>query len=293
MTHGKIPAVFGAVVALSLIGGGCATKKHVREAIAPVQNQVNDVQKQTQENRQSIGDLDRQVATADEKAMDAGKRASAAADAAANANSAAVQARQQADSATSLAQQAQQGVSSVGSRLDTTLQNLDNYKLVATEQIFFRTGRSNLSKDDQSKIDTVLQNVGNTKNMVVEVEGFADRTGDKAYNAELSRKRAEAVVHYLAVEKNVPLRDIRQLGVGSDFPNADNRTRAARKENRRVDVKVYALDLTGTGQVQSSANQTGTVNQSNQADRMRNSNPNMPNSTPRPNDQTTPPPPQL
>ena len=274
MTYGKAPTLFGAMVALSLLGGGCATKKHVREAIAPVQNQVNDVQKQTQENRQSIGDLDRQVATADEKAMDAGKRASAAADAAANANSAAMQARQQADSATSLAQQAQEGVSTVGNRLDTTVQNLDNYKLVATEQIFFRVDRSNLSKEDQAKLDDAFQNLGNTKNMVVEVEGFADRTGDKAYNRELSRKRADAVVHYLAVEKNVPLRDIRQLGVGSDFPNADNRTRASRKENRRVDVKIYALDLTATGQGQSSLNQSGTTKQSDQADRMRNSNPN-------------------
>ena len=282
MTYGKVPTLLGAIVTVSLLGGGCATKKHVREAIAPVQNQVNDVQKQTQENRQSIGDLDRQVATADEKAMDAGKRASAAADAAANANNAAMQARQQADSATSLAQQAQQGVS----RLDTSLQNLDNYRLVVTEQIFFRPARSNLSKEDQAKLDSAFQTLGNTKNMVVEVEGFADRTGDKAYNRELSRKRAEAVVHYLAVEKNIPLRDIRELGVGSDFPNADNRTRASRKENRRVDVKVYALDLTGTGQGQptSSFNQNGTVNPSNQADRMRNSNPNntLPNSTPPP-----------
>lgn len=261
MTHGKVPGALGAVVALSLLAGGCATKKHVREAIAPVQNQVNDVQKQGQENKQSIGDLDRQVATADEKATDAGKKASAAGDAASQANSAATQARQQADSANSLAQQAQQGVSRVDKSVQTLGQNLDNYKLVATEQVFFRSGRSNLSKDDTAKLDNVAQNVGNTKSYIVEVEGFADHTGPKALNAELGRKRADAVVHYLAVEKNIPLRDIRMLGVGSDFPNADNKTRAARKENRRVDVKVYALDLTGTGQ------------QASQADRMRTTTP--------------------
>jgi hypothetical protein len=47
------------------------------------------------------------------------------------------------------------------------------------------------------------------------------------------------------VEHNIPLRSIRELGVGSDFPDADNKTRAARKENRRVDVKIYSLDITG------------------------------------------------
>jgi OOP family OmpA-OmpF porin len=80
---------------------------------------------------------------------------------------------------------------------------------------------------------------------IVEIEGFADQTGDKTYNRELSRKRADTVVHYLAVEHNVPLRSIRTLDAGSDFPDADNKTRATRKENRRVDVKLYTLDLNG------------------------------------------------
>ena len=50
-----------------------------------------------------------------------------------------------------------------------------------------------------------------------------------------------------------PLRSIRELGVGSDFPDADNKTREARKENRRVDVKIYSLDVSGQAQ---SANNT-------------------------------------
>ena len=249
------PAFLGAFIVLSLVSVGCATKKHVREAIAPVQNQVNQtqsqvntLQKQTDENKQSIGDLDRQVATADEKAVDAARKAAEAADAAAKANSAASEAQQRADAANSAAQQAQQGVT----KLDNNFQNLDNYKLVATQQVYFGIGKSMLSKEDQAKLDDAIQKVGSMKNYLVEVEGYADRTGDKTYNRELSRKRADAVVHYLAVEHNIPLRSIRQLGAGSDFPDANNKTRAARKENRRVDVKIYSLDLTGQGAAQSS-----------------------------------------
>jgi OmpA-OmpF porin, OOP family len=244
----NVATFVGAMAVLSLGTVGCATKKHVREAIAPVQNQVNQtqsqvnsLQKQTDEQKQSIGDLDRQVATADEKATDAGKKASEAAEAAAKANSAAADASQRADSANSLAQQAQQGVAKV----DTELSNLDNYKLASTEQVYFGFNRSTLTKDEQAKLDDALQKINGMKNYIIEVEGFADRTGDKAYNRELSRKRADAVVHYLAVEHNVPLRSIRMLGVGSEFPEADNKTRAARKENRRVDVKIYTLDLSG------------------------------------------------
>ncbi len=244
----------GALAALSLASAGCATKKHVREAIAPVQNQVNQtqtqvtsLQKQTDDQKQSIGDLDRQVATADEKAVEAGRKAQEAADAAAKANSAAADAAQRADGANNLAQQAQQSAVRVDQKLDTSLQNLNNYKLVTTEQVHFGLNRSNLSKDEQAKLDDAVQKIAGMKNYLVEVQGYADRTGDKNYNRELSRKRADNVVHYLAVEHNIPLRSIRELGVGSDFPDADNKTSAARKENRRVDIKIYTLDLNGNG----------------------------------------------
>src|SRR5580698_4721189 len=234
---------------LGMLSVGCATKKHVREAIAPVQNQVNQTQAQvttlqqtTDANKkqtdQAIGDLDRQVATADEKATDAGKKAAEAAAAAAQANSAAAAAAQQALAANTLAQQ-------TGTKLDTTIHNLDNYKLISTEPIYFGFGKSMLAKDEQAKLDDAVQKLQSMQGYVVEVEGFADRTGNVAYNRDLSRKRADAVVHYLAVEHNIPLRSIRELGVGADFPDANNKTRDDRKENRRVDVKIYQLDVTG------------------------------------------------
>jgi len=248
----KTSVVPGALAMLALVTAGCATKKHVREAIAPVQTQVNQtqsqvtsLQKQTDDNKQSIGDLDRQVATADEKAVDAGKRAAEAADAAAKANSAANEAGQRADAANSTAQQAQQGVTQLTQKLDTSFDNLDNYRLATTEQVHFGIGRSTLTKEDEAKLDEAIARIHGMKNYLIEVEGFADRTGDRAYNRELSRKRADMVVHYLSVQHDVPLRAIRELGAGADFPDADNRTREARKENRRVDVRIYNLDLNG------------------------------------------------
>src|SRR5580698_1099492 len=249
MSLRNTPAFVGALTILSLASVGCATKKHVREAIAPVQNQANQtqahvgtLQKTTEENQkktnQAIGDLYRQVATADEKATDAGKKAAEAAASAAQANSAAAAAAQSAQAANTLAQQ-------TGTKLDTTIHNLDNYKLISTAPIYFGFGKSNLSKDEQAKLDDAVQKLQSMQGYVVEVEGFADRTGNVAYNRDLSRKRADAVVHYLAVEHNIPLRSIRELGVGADFPDANNKTRDDRKENRRVDVKIYQLDVTG------------------------------------------------
>jgi outer membrane protein OmpA-like peptidoglycan-associated protein len=241
------------------MSGGCATKKHVREAIAPVQQQVNEVQKQTADNKTAIGDLDRSVATADEKATDAGKRAAQAAEAAAAAQNTANQAGTRADAANQAAIQAQQGVS----RLDRSLQNLDNYRLVDTKQVFFRSGLSNLDKEALAELDSAIAALGNIRNYIIEIQGFADQTGSKALNLELSQRRAETVVRYLTVDHNVPLRDVRVLGIGSEFPNAVNKTREDRKNNRRVDVKIYALDITGN---QSQAE--GPNNGQSTADRM-------------------------
>jgi hypothetical protein len=47
------------------------------------------------------------------------------------------------------------------------------------------------------------------------------------------------------VKHNLPLRRIHVLGVGEDVPNADNSTREARQQNRRVDVNVYARTIEG------------------------------------------------
>jgi len=261
MITSRAQAVIAAVASLSLGTWGCATKKHVREAIAPVQQQVNQVQKDTATNKTAIGDLDRTVAGVDEKAQDAGRRAREAAEAAERANSAAQQAGSRADAANSLAQNAMTNANQANQGLQTLQSNLDNYTLANTAQVYFRVGQSMLTKESKEQLDQAVANAGGMHNYIIEVEGFADRTGSKAYNMDLARRRADNVVHYLAVEKNIPLRNIRMLGVGSDFPNADNKTRAARKENRRVDVKIYALNLSGQP-----GSQAGTSDRSKQPD---------------------------
>lgn len=259
------PVMLGAVAALSLFTGACATKKHVREAIAPVQTQVGELQKTTQAQQQSIGDLDRNVAKADEHAMEADRKAQQAGQAADKANQAASTAQQRADQAAQAANQASQSAQSAMTRANTIAENLDNYKLVSTEKVYFRVNRSELTKEEREKLDQAVSQIANSKNFVIEVEGFTDRTGSKAANMELARRRAEAVVRYLTVEKSVPLRRIHTMGVGSDFPDADNKTRAARKENRRVDIKVYSLDVNGGQGAQSTANSPSDMNRTTPA----------------------------
>lgn len=254
------PAMLCGLAALTLVTGGCATKKHVREAIAPVQNQVNDVQKKTQDNTTAIGDVDRNVARVDEKTMEADRKATAAGQSADRANQAAGQAQQ---SATAANQLAQQSMARAGT-IETRLNNLDNYKLMTTEKVYFRTNRADLSQEDKDKLDQAIQNLTNQKNYVIEIAGYTDKTGSKSANLDLSRRRAESVVRYLTIDHNIPLRKIHDVGAGSEFPDANNKTRADRKENRRVDIRVYTLDeaVAGEHSTTSSSSSLATPNSS-------------------------------
>ena len=232
---------------MPIVFGGCATKKHVREAITPVENRVgeaekraSDLEKKSAENASAISQLETGVSKADERAMEADRKAVTAQQSASQANDAAKQAAQRAEDARTAAEKNM-------ARLDQVVQNLGNFQMVGSESVLFRLNSATLTDEAKQKLDGFAKSITNNPNFVVEVQGFTDKTGSMEYNLELSRRRANAVVRYLTVNHNIPLRRVHVLGVGSEVPVADNKTREGRKENRRVEVKVYNLNLSASG----------------------------------------------
>lgn len=67
------------------------------------------------------------------------------------------------------------------------------------------------------------------------VEGHTSNTGTAAYNMKLSQERAKGVMDYLIAQGVSPDR-ITSVGFGETRPIADNKTKAGRALNRRVDV---------------------------------------------------------
>lgn len=244
------PAMMCGVAVLALLSAGCATKKHVRQVVGPVETRVGSVEKRTAEQAAALGDVENNVSRVDERAMEADRKA-------AQAGQAASTAQTRADSAHGLAGQAQQMADQTRTRLTEVVGNLDNYQHVTTESLYFALNKSKLTAEEMQKLDDAVAKLQGNNNYVLEIQGFTDATGRATTNLELSRRRADEVVRYLTSKHSVPLRRIHVLGLGEDVPNADNTTREARKQNRRVDINVYARALDATSASNSSASQPG------------------------------------
>ena len=204
---------------------GCATKGYVRNQVTPINNKIDELNDITAKNTQGIKD-------ADSKA-DQGITAANAAD-------------QKAGAAASSADQANQGVARVGTGLNGltgTVENLDNYKPVANTTLQFGVNKYTLTKADQQMLDEFAQQIGQQKHYIVQVQGFTDATGPTEYNYQLSQKRADAVIQYLAAKYNVPPYRIYIIGLGKENPVAENKNAAGRAKNRRVDVQLMTNSL--------------------------------------------------
>jgi OOP family OmpA-OmpF porin len=244
-----------AATALMVFGTtGCATKKYARQQVAPVEARVSANEKKTSDHASAINELENGLSKTDERAMDADRKARAAQESADAAARSANEAGQRADNAKQLAETA-------GNRIGEVVENLDNYQLVTTENVLFPVGKSVLTKEAKEKLDQAVGNVQSAKSYILEIQGFTDTTGSKTANLSLSEKRADAVVRYLTMQHQIPLRKIHVLGQGVD-PEQKGRNRAARREARRVEVKMFALNLGGpatAGSQASSMNNTGTT----------------------------------
>ena len=71
----------------------------------------------------------------------------------------------------------------------------------------------------------------------ISIEGHTDNTGSDATNQKLSEQRAEAVKAYL-VGKGIAPERLTTVGYGASAPRGDNKTKAGKASNRRVEFKM-------------------------------------------------------
>jgi outer membrane protein OmpA-like peptidoglycan-associated protein len=223
---------------------GCTTKNYVRNQTTPLINKTNELDDMTAKNSRDIKDVD-QRAQSGIQAVQA--RAS-------EADTKALAAGSEADKAQMAANGATQRVDA----LTNTVVNLDNYRPVVETAVHFGFNKDNLTKDAREAIDQLAASVANTKGYIITVEGATDSVGSADYNYNLSERRANAVIQYLAAEKSVPAYKIYLIGLGKDKPVESNKTRDGRAKNRRVDIRL----MTNTNGSDTKPSQTPSGNQS-------------------------------
>jgi outer membrane protein OmpA-like peptidoglycan-associated protein len=211
-----------AVAALSF--SGCATKKYVRTQTAPLVDHADQLDQKASDNARRIHDVD-------QNAQDGIGRAQGAADAAS-------QSAQQASKAAGAAQGAADTAVHRADSLASAIKDLDNYKPAGEAAVTFGFNKAVLTAEDRAELDEFAAKLPSAKGYILEVTGSTDSTGSADYNYQLSQRRADAVVQYLATRHAIPTYRFYLIGIGKERAVASNATAAGRKQNRRVQIHI-------------------------------------------------------
>ena len=235
-----------AAAALSFVGTGCATKKYVANTVSPVKQEVDAAQAKNAEQDKTIAsqgteiqELDRDLSHTKEQLKDTDTKATQAGEAARAADQKAAGAQQSADSAAQSASGAKTFAEQGLDRLGHTMDAMNKYQMVKSSTVLFAVSQDKLTDEAKQDLGDLAKQASGLERYVIEVQGFTDKTGTAQYNDILSSRRAEAVSRYLSIEYKIPVRNITMLGLGYALPVADDKTRDGRKQNRRVDVKLW------------------------------------------------------
>lgn len=117
--------------------------------------------------------------------------------------------------------------------------DIDKYNIKGTTNVYFDTGKANLSDGARAELCAAATQAGSTENALMLVVGYTDSTGDYEFNQELSEKRASRVVNYLQQACGwKPFRMLTPTGMAEADPLASNDTVDGKAQNRRVAVNI-------------------------------------------------------
>lgn len=108
----------------------------------------------------------------------------------------------------------------------------------AAQAIQFETGKSSFKAESYPVLDQIVEILKRYVGYNVRVEGHTDSVGAAETNQKLSEDRARACYDYF-VSKGIPSIRISFEGFGETKPIANNKYKAGREKNRRVEFDVY------------------------------------------------------
>ena len=117
--------------------------------------------------------------------------------------------------------------------------DIDQYNIKGTTNVYFDTGKYNLSGQARNELCSAAQEAESIDNALLLVVGYTDSTGSYEVNQELSERRAGRVVNFLQQQCGwKPWRMLSPTGMADSDPTADNSTAEGKAQNRRVAVNI-------------------------------------------------------
>ncbi len=110
-------------------------------------------------------------------------------------------------------------------------------KIELKQTVYFDTNRAVIKRVSFPLLDDVARAMKDNPKIKVEIGGHTDSQGNNAFNFRLSQLRADSVRIYL-IKAGVTSDRMVAKGFGETIPLADNRTKAGRSQNRRVEFLI-------------------------------------------------------
>lgn len=120
---------------------------------------------------------------------------------------------------------------------DTIARETEEKISFAAKNILFGASSDKLTQSSFAGLDEVVSVMKAHPSYKLTIHGHTDASGKPEQNKKLSQQRADAVKHYL-VSKGIEEHRLEAEGFGSEKPLADDKTKAGRAVNRRVELRL-------------------------------------------------------
>jgi OOP family OmpA-OmpF porin len=105
------------------------------------------------------------------------------------------------------------------------------------QHILFKVDSDIINKQSNRLLNQLVKAANDCSRARIEIGGHTDSQGRKAYNKQLSTRRAQAVIRYLTVH-GISRNRLSAVGYGESSPIANNLSIEGRARNRRIQFKV-------------------------------------------------------